>query len=166
MINSQKFGSLHLGRLFHADRCPLRLAHRRMTLDDLLRWYGRSRRSSWAHPKAIAAFELRVYLAAVFRRSRWILFGSPGHYLARRAVLVPCDKLEIKGQQQANQWLGTTSILLLRTERGRPRRRRVAPRPASPVKSCPASSARLMGLDSLASVASYLLTALLLLRSS
>ena len=41
------------------------------------------------------------------------LFGTP--VISWRGVpLVPCDKLEMKSRYQSNQWLGTTSILLLR----------------------------------------------------
>ena len=42
------------------------------------------------------------------------MFGAP--VIAWRGVpLVPCDKLEMKSRYQSNQWLGTTSILLVRT---------------------------------------------------
>jgi hypothetical protein len=83
------------------------------------------------------------------------LFGT--QVITWRGVpLVPCDKLEIKGQQQSNQWLGTTSILLLRT--GEADQGIVGLHQAGiPGEIMPSLSARLMGLDSLG-VASYLLT--------
>jgi hypothetical protein len=70
--------------------------------------------------------------------------------------LVPCDKLELKGRFQSNQWLGTTNIILVRvgeTDQG------VVGLHQSgiPGEISPSLSARLMGLDSLG-VASYLLT--------
>jgi hypothetical protein len=41
------------------------------------------------------------------------LFGIP--VITWRGVpLIPCDKLEIKSRFHSNQWLGTTSILLVR----------------------------------------------------
>ena len=83
------------------------------------------------------------------------IFGAP--VVTWRGVpLVPCDKLEIKGRQQSNQWLGTTSILLLRT--GEADQGVVGLHQAGiPGEIQPSLSARLMGLDSLG-VASYLLS--------
>jgi hypothetical protein len=74
----------------------------------------------------------------------------------RGVPLVPCDKLEIKGRYQSNQWLGTTSILLVRT--GEADQGVVGLHQTGiPGEIMPSLSARLMGLDSLG-VASYLLT--------
>ena len=153
LINSQKFG------LLHSVDSSMRISARYGSptpddLDDLLSLVWKKPAFFLAHPKAIAAFE---------RECTWRgvppvtidLFGTP--VIAWRGVpLVPCDKLEIKGQQQANQWLGTTSILLLRT--GEADQGVVGLHQAGiPGEILPSLSARLMGLDSLG-VASYLLT--------
>jgi hypothetical protein len=74
----------------------------------------------------------------------------------RGVPLIPCDKLEIQGRNQARQWFGTTSILLLRIgegDQGVVGLHEVG----IPGEIKPSLSARLMGLDSLG-VASYLLT--------
>ena len=83
------------------------------------------------------------------------LFGTP--VITWRGVpLVPCDKLEMNSRFQGNQWLGTTSILLLRV--GEAEQGVVGLHQAGiPGEISPSLSARLMGLDSLG-VASYLLT--------
>ncbi len=153
LINSQKFG------LLHSVDPTMRISARYGSptpddLDDLLSLVWKKPAFFLAHPKAIAAFE---------RECTWRgvppvtidLFGTP--VIAWRGVpLVPCDKLEIKGQQQANQWLGTTSIMLLRT--GEADQGVVGLHQAGvPGEILPSLSARLMGLDSLG-VASYLLT--------
>ena len=153
LINSQKFG------LLHSVDPSMRISARYGSptpddLDDLLSLVWKKPAFFLAHPKAIAAFE---------RECTWRgvppvtidLFGT--QVIAWRGVpLVPCDKLEIKGQQQANQWLGTTSILLLRT--GEADQGIVGLHQAGiPGEILPSLSARLMGLDSLG-VASYLLT--------
>jgi hypothetical protein len=153
LINSQKFG------LLHSVDPSMRISARYGSptpddLDDLLSLVWKKPAYFVAHPKAIAAFE---------RECTWRgvppvtidLFGT--QVIAWRGVpLVPCDKLEIKGQQQANQWLGTTSILLLRT--GEADQGVVGLHQAGiPGEILPSLSARLMGLDSLG-VASYLLT--------
>jgi hypothetical protein len=74
----------------------------------------------------------------------------------RGLPLVPCDKLEVQGRYSSNQWLGTTSILLLRV--GEADQGVVGLHQAGIAGEIkPSLSARLMGLDSLG-VASYLLT--------
>jgi CRP-like cAMP-binding protein len=153
LINSPKFG------LVHAAEPAMRVSTRYGAptpddLDDLLSLVWKKPAFFLAHPKAIAAFE---------RECTWRgvppvtinLFGAP--VVTWRGVpLVPCDKLEIKGRQQSNQWLGTTSILLLRT--GEADQGVVGLHQAGiPGEIQPSLSARLMGLDTLG-VASYLLT--------
>src|SRR5271170_477226 len=153
LINSKKFG------LIHSADPAMRISTRYGAptpddLDELLALVWKKPAFFLAHPKAIAAFE---------RECTWRgvppvtidLFGT--QVIAWRGVpLVPCDKLEIKGQQQANQWLGTTSVLLLRT--GEADQGVVGLHQAGiPGELSPSLSARLMGLDSLG-VASYLLT--------
>lgn len=153
LINSPKFG------LVHSADPAMRISSRYGAptpddLDDLLALVWKKPAFFLAHPKAIAAFE---------RECTWRgvppvtinLFGTP--VVTWRGVpLVPCDKLEIKGRQQSNQWLGTTSILLLRI--GEEDQGVVGLHQAGiPGEVQPSLSARLMGLDSLG-VASYLLT--------
>jgi hypothetical protein len=153
LINSPKFG------LVHSAESAMRISTRYGAptpddLDDLLALVWKKPAFFLAHPKAIAAFE---------RECTWRgvppvtinLFGSP--VITWRGVpLVPCDKLEIKGRQQSNQWLGTTSILLLRT--GEADQGVVGLHQTGiPGEIQPSLSARLMGLDSLG-VASYLLS--------
>ena len=153
LINSQKFG------LLHSVDPSMRISARYGSptpddLDELLSLVWKKPAFFLAHPKAIAAFEREctwrgvppVTMDLSGRKS------SPGE--ACRSI--PCDKLEIKGQQQSNQWLGTTSILLLRT--GEADQGVVGLHQAGiPGEIMPSLSARLMGLDSLG-VASYLLT--------
>ena len=43
------------------------------------------------------------------------MFGRKPMIAWRGVPLVPCDKLEVKSRYQSNQWLVTTSILLVRT---------------------------------------------------
>ena len=123
-------------------------------LDDLLSLVWKKPAFFLAHPKAIAAFERECTWRGV-PPVTMDLFGT--QVITWRGVpLVPCDKLEIKGQQQSNQWLGTTSILLVRT--GEADQGVVGLRQTGiPGEIQPGLSARLMGLDSLG-VASYLLS--------
>ena len=153
LINSQKFG------LLHSVDPSMRISARYGSptpddLDDLLSLVWKKPAFFLAHPKAIAAFERECTWRGV-PPVTLDLFGT--QVITWRGVpLVPCDKLEIKGQQQANQWLGTTSILLLRT--GEADQGVVGLHQAGiPGEIMPSLSARLMGLDSLG-VASYLLT--------
>jgi CRP-like cAMP-binding protein len=153
LINSHKFGLLHSAD--PAMRISTRYgAPTPDDLDELLALVWKKPAFFLAHPKAIAAFE---------RECTWRgvppvtidLFGSP--LLTWRGVpLIPCDKLEMKSRYQSNQWLGTTSILLVRT--GETDQGVVGLHQAGiPGEIEPSLSARLMGLDSLG-VASYLLT--------
>ncbi len=153
IINSKKFG------LIHSADSAMRISTRYGAptpddLDELLALVWKKPAFFLAHPKAIAAFE---------RECTWrgvppvtiSLFGVP--VVTWRGVpLVPCDKLEMKSRYQSNQWLGTTSILLLRV--GEADQGVVGLHQAGiPGEILPSLSARLMGLDSLG-VASYLLT--------
>ena len=111
LINSTKFGLLH-----SADPA-LRISTRYGTptpddLDELLALVWKKPAFFLAHPKAIAAFG---------RECTWRgvppvtvnLFGT--QVITWRGVpLIPCDKLEIKSRFHSNQWLGTTSIILVR----------------------------------------------------
>jgi CRP-like cAMP-binding protein len=153
LINSKRFG------LTHSVDPAMRISTRYGAptpddIDELLALVWKKPAFFLAHPKAIAAFE---------RECTWRgvppvtidLFGSP--VVTWRGVpLVPCDKLEIKGRYQSNQWYGTTSILLLRI--GEADQGVVGLHQTGiPGEILPSLSARLMGLDSLG-VASYLLT--------
>ena len=153
LINSKKFG------LTHSVDPAMRISTRYGAptpddIDELLALVWKKPAFFLAHPKAIAAFE---------RECTWRgvppvtidLFGSP--VITWRGVpMVPCDKLEIKGRYQSNQWYGTTSILLLRI--GEADQGVVGLHQTGiPGEILPSLSARLMGLDSLG-VASYLLT--------
>ena len=153
LINSKKFG------LINSADPAMRISTRYGAptpddLDELLALVWKKPAFFLAHPKAIAAFE---------RECTWRgvppvtvdLFGVPA-ITWRGVPLVPCDKLEIKSRHQSNQWLGTTSILLLRT--GETDQGVVGLHQTGiPGEILPSLSARLMGLDSLG-VASYLLT--------
>ncbi len=153
LVNSKKFGLLH--SVDPAMRISTRYgAPTPDDLDELLALVWKKPAFFLAHPKAIAAFE---------RECTWRgvppvtidLFGSP--IISWRGVpLVPCDKLELKGKFQANQWLGTTNIILVRV--GEADQGVVGLHQSGiPGEISPSLSARLMGLDSLG-VASYLLT--------
>ena len=126
-------------------------------LDDLLALVWKKPAFFLAHPKAIAAFEARGRtwrpLPPVCPS---ICSVRPTIRVAGRSVRCPCDKLEMKSRYQSNQWLGTTSILLLRT--GEADQGVVGLHQTGiPGEIQPGLSARLMGLDSLG-VASYLLS--------
>lgn len=153
LINNQKFG------LIHSADPSMRISTRYGAptpddLDDLLALVWKKPAFFLAHPKAIAAFE---------RECTWrgtpptttSLFGTP--VITWRGVpIVPCDKLEMTSRYQSKQWLGTTSILLLRV--GEEDQGVVGLHQAGiPGEISPSLSARLMGLDSLG-VSSYLLT--------
>ncbi len=116
--------------------------------------FGRSRRSFSRILWRSRAFERECTWRGVPPETRE-LFGTPV-LLWRGIPLVPCDKLEVKSRNEANQWLGTTNILLLRV--GEADQGVVGLHQAGiPGEISPSLSARLMGLDSLG-VASYLLT--------
>ncbi len=154
LLNSKKFG------LLHSVDPSMRISTRYGAptpddLDELLALVWKKPAFFLAHPKAIAAFERECTWRGV-PPVTMNLFGSP--VISWRGVpLVPCDKLELKGRFQSNQWLGTTSIILMRV--GEADQGVVGLHQAGiPGEISPSLSARLMGLDSLG-VASYLLTA-------
>lgn len=153
LINSKRFG------LIHSVDPSMRISTRYGAptpddLDELLALVWKKPAFFLAHPKAIAAFERECTWRGVPPVTT-TCFGSP--IITWRGVpIVPCDKLEMKSRYQANQWLGTTSILLLRT--GESEQGVVGLHQAGiPGEISPSLSARLMGLDSLG-VASYLLS--------
>jgi len=153
LINSTKFGLLHSAD--PAMRISTRYgAPTPDDLDDLLSLVWKKPAFFLAHPKAIAAFERECTWRGVPPVTT-NLFGTPV-IMWRGVPLVPCDKLELKSRHSSNQWLGTTSILLLRV--GEADQGVVGLHQAGiPGEIMPSLSARLMGLDSLG-VASYLLT--------
>jgi hypothetical protein len=153
LINSRKFG------LLHSVDPSMRISARYGTptpddLDELLALVWKKPAFFLAHPKAIAAFG---------RECTWRgtppptvnLFGTP--VITWRGVpLIPCDKLEIKSRFHSNQWLGTTSILLVRI--GEADQGVVGLHQSGiPGEILPSLSARLMKTDNLG-VASYLLS--------
>ena len=154
LINSKKFGLIH--SVDPAMRISTRYgAPTPDDLDELLALVWKKPAFFLAHPKAIAAFERECTWRGVPPPTT-NLFGT--QVLTWRGIpLVPCDKLEMtKSRYQSNQWLGTTSILLLRI--GEADQGVVGLHQAGiPGEIMPSLSARLMGLDSLG-VASYLLT--------
>ena len=154
LINSKKFGLIH--SVDPAMRISTRYgAPTPDDLDDLLALVWKKPAFFLAHPKAIAAFERECTWRGVPPPTA-NLFGT--QVLTWRGIpLVPCDKLEMtKSRYQSNQWLGTTSILLLRV--GEADQGIVGLHQAGiPGEIMPSLSARLMGLDSMG-VASYLLT--------
>ncbi len=153
LVNNNKFG------LIHSADPAMRISTRYGAptpddLDELLALVWKKPAFFLAHPKAIAAFERECTWRGVPPVTT-NLFGMP--IITWRGVpLVPCDKLEMKSRYQSNQWLGTTSILLMRV--GEADQGVVGLHQAGiPGEISPSLSARLMGLDSLG-VASYLLT--------
>ncbi len=154
LINSKKFGLIH--SVDPAMRISTRYgAPTPDDLDELLALVWKKPAFFLAHPRAIAAFERECTWRGVPPPTA-NLFGT--QVLTWRGIpLVPCDKLEMtKSRYQSNQWLGTTSILLLRV--GEADQGVVGLHQAGiPGEIMPSLSARLMGLDSLG-VASYLLT--------
>ena len=153
VINNKKFGLIH--SVDPAMRISTRYgAPTPDDLDELLALVWKKPAFFLAHPKAIAAFERECTWRGV-PPVTMNLFETP--VITWRGIpLVPCDKLEMKSRYFANQWYGTTSILLLRT--GEADQGVVGLHQAAiPGAIGPSLSARLMGLDSLG-VASYLLT--------
>jgi hypothetical protein len=153
LINNKKFG------LLHSVDPSLRISARYGAptpddLDELLALVWKKPAFFLAHPKAIAAFERECTWRGVPPVTTTI-FGSP--VITWRGVpLVPSDKLEVKSRYAHNQWLGTTSILLLRV--GEEEQGVVGlHQQGIPGEISPSLSARLMGLDNLG-VASYLLS--------
>ena len=153
LINSTKFGLVH--SVDPAMRISTRYgAPTPDDLDDLLALVWKKPAFFLAHPKAIAAFERECTWRGV-PPVTMNLFGTQV-IMWRGVPIVPCDKLEMKSRFQSNQWIGTTSILLLRI--GEADQGVVGLHQAGiPGEIMPSLSARLMGLDSLG-VASYLLT--------
>jgi hypothetical protein len=153
IVNNKKFG------LIHSADPAMRISTRYGSptpddLDELLAMVWKKPAFFLAHPRAIAAFERECTWRGV-PPVTMNLFGTP--VITWRGVpLVPCDKLEMKSRYQSNQWLGTTSILLLRV--GEADQGVVGLHHAGiPGEIRPSLSARLMGLDSMG-VACYLLT--------
>jgi hypothetical protein len=153
LVNSRKFGLLH-----SADP-SMRISTRYGTptpddLDELLALVWKKPAFFLAHPKAIAAFGRECTWRGVPPQTV-NLFGTP--VITWRGVpLIPCDKLEIKSRYHSNQWLGTTSILLVRVgeaDQGVVGLHQVG----IPGEIMPSLSARLMKTDNLG-VASYLLS--------
>ena len=153
LINSRKFGLLH-----SADP-SMRISTRYGTptpddLDELLALVWKKPAFFLAHPKAIAAFGRECTWRGV-PPPTVNLFGT--QVITWRGVpLIPCDKLEIKSRFHSNQWLGTTSILLVRVgeaDQGVVGLHQVG----IPGEILPSLSARLMKTDNLG-VASYLLS--------
>lgn len=153
VINSKKFG------LLHSVDPSMRISTRYGAptpddLDDLLALVWKKPAMFLAHPKAIAAFERECTWRGVPPVTT-DMFGA-SVILWRGVPIIPCDKLEIKSRYHSNQWLGTTSILLLRV--GEADQGVIGLHQAGiPGEISPSLSARLMGMDSLG-VASYLLT--------
>jgi len=153
LVNSKKFGLLH-----SADP-TMRISTRYGAptpddLDDLLALVWKKPAFFLAHPKAIAAFERECTWRGVPPVTA-SYFGVTV-ILWRGVPIIPCDKLEIKNRYHFNQWLGTTSILLVRT--GEENQGVVGLHQAGiPGEIMPSLSARLMKTDTLG-VASYLLT--------
>jgi hypothetical protein len=153
LVNNPKFGLIH--NVDPGFRITPRYgAPTPDDLDDLLALVWKKPAFFLAHPKAIAAFERECTWRGVPPVTA-NLYGTS--VITWRGVpLIPCDKLEIKNQYRANQWAGTTSILLVRT--GEAEQGVVGLHQTGiPGEIMPSLSARLMGLDSLG-VASYLLT--------
>ena len=153
LINSRKFGLLH-----SADP-SMRISTRYGTptpddLDELLALVWKKPAFFLAHPKAIAAFGRECTWRGVPPQTV-NLFGT--QVITWRGIpLIPTDKLEIKSRFSSNQWLGTTSIILVRVgeaDQGVVGLHQVG----IPGEILPSLSARLMKTDNLG-VASYLLS--------
>ena len=153
LINSRKFGLLH-----SADP-SMRISTRYGTptpadLDELLALVWKKPAFFLAHPKAIAAFGRECTWRGVPPQTI-NLFGT--QVITWRGIpLIPTDKLEIKSRFSSNQWLGTTSIILVRVgeaDQGVVGLHQVG----IPGEILPSLSARLMKTDNLG-VASYLLS--------
>jgi hypothetical protein len=123
-------------------------------MDELLALVWKKPSFFLAHPKAIAAFG---------RECTWRgtppptlnVFGTP--VITWRGVpIIPCDKLDIKSRYNSHNWLGTTSILLVRI--GEADQGVVGLHQTGiPGEILPSLSARFMGTDNLG-VSSYLLS--------
>jgi hypothetical protein len=153
LINNTRFG------LLHSADSSMRISARYGTptpddLDELLALVWKKPAFFLAHPKAIAAFGRECTWRGV-PPATMNLFGT--EVLSWRGVpLIPCDKLEIKSRSHSNQWLGTTSIILVRVgeaDQGVVGLHQVG----IPGEILPSLSARLMKTDNLG-VASYLLS--------
>ena len=153
LINSTKFG------LLHSAAPSMRISTRYGTptpddLDELLALVWKKPAFFLAHPKAIAAFARECTWRGVPPPTS-DFFGT--QVITWRGVpLIPCDKLEIKSRFHSNQWLGTTSIILVRVgeaDQGVVGLHQVG----IPGEVLPSLSARLMKTDNLG-VASYLLS--------
>jgi len=153
LINSTKFG------LLHSADSSMRISARYGTptpddLDELLALVWKKPAFFLAHPKAIAAFGRECTWRGVPPLTVK-LFGTD--VITWRGVpLIPCDKLEIKSRFHSNQWLGTTSIILVRVgeaDQGVVGLHQVG----IPGEILSSLSARLMKTDNLG-VASYLLS--------
>jgi CRP-like cAMP-binding protein len=153
LVNSKKFGLLH-----SADP-SMRISTRYGAptpddLDELLALVWKKPAFFLAHPKAIAAFERECTWRGVPPVTTSI--SGVSVILWRGVPIIPCDKLEIKSRYHYNQWLGTTSILLVRT--GEENQGVVGLHQAGiPGEIMPSLSARQMSTDTLG-VASYLLS--------
>jgi hypothetical protein len=153
LVNNKKFG------LLHAVAPTQRITARYGTptpddLDELLALVWKKPSFFLAHPKAIAAFARECTWRGTPPPTVHVL-GTP--VIAWRGVpLIPSDKLEIKSRYNLNRWLGTTSILLVRT--GEADQGVVGLHQAGiPGEILPSLSARFMGTDNLG-VSSYLLS--------
>jgi hypothetical protein len=153
LINSNKFG------LLHSAAPSQRISTRYGTptpddLDELLALVWKKPAFFLAHPKAIAAFARECTWRGVPPPTAEF-FGT--QVITWRGVpLIPTDKLEIKGRSQSNQWLGTTSIVLVRA--GEADQGVVGLHQTGlPGEILPSLSARLMKVDTLG-VASYLIS--------
>jgi hypothetical protein len=153
LVNNKKFG------LLNSIAPNFRISARYGTptpddLDELLALVWKKPAFFLAHPKAIAAFARECTWRGTPPPTVDVL-GTP--VITWRGVpLVPSDKLEIKSRYSSNRWLGTTSILLLRT--GEADQGVVGLHQAGiPGEILPGLSARLMKTDNLG-VASYLLS--------
>jgi CRP-like cAMP-binding protein len=153
LINSTKFG------LLHSADSSMRISTRYGTptpddLDELLALVWKKPAFFLAHPKAIAAFARECTWRGVPPPTA-NMFGT--QVITWRGVpLIPSDKLEIKSRFHSNQWLGTTSIILVRlgeADQGVVGLHQVG----IPGEILPSLSARLMKTDNLG-VASYLLS--------
>jgi hypothetical protein len=153
LINNKSFGLLHSVHPSH--RISSRYgAPTPDDLDELLALVWKKPAFFLAHPKAIAAFERECTWRGVPPNTTTV-FGTPV-ILWRGIPLIPSDKLEVKSRYAHNQWLGTTSILLVRI--GEADQGVVGlHQQGIPGEISPSLSARLMGLDNLG-VASYLLS--------
>ena len=153
LINNTRFGLLHSAAPSH------RISTRYGTptpddLDELLALVWKKPAFFLAHPKAIAAFA---------RECTWRGVPPPtAEYFGTQVItwrgvpLIPSDKLEIKSRSPSNQWLGTTSIILVRI--GEADQGVVGLHQTGiPGEILPGLSARLMKTDNLG-VASYLLS--------